>query len=156
MANPAPGCPGQAPIYSLTVAEHFERGVMIWREKPDFFGSQIYVFFTDNKWPYWNPTNDQWRPGLPESDPAIVPPAGFYQPVRGFGMFWRQAYFKDAGSARDRLGWATDPETALGELPMQCHTADSREYGCYVAGPDHAIYDVQADNRWSVWPGGFK
>lgn len=35
---------------------------------------------------------------------AIVPPAGLYQPVHGFGRFWREAFFNPAGAARDRLG----------------------------------------------------
>ena len=62
VTKPPEACPGQAPIYAQTVAEHFERGVLLWREIPDFYGSKIYAFFNDNKWPYWNPTNDQWRP----------------------------------------------------------------------------------------------
>lgn len=151
--NPPKECPGQAPILSLTVAEHFEHGVLLWREKPDFYGSKIYAFFTDNKWPYWNPTNDQWQTGQPESDPTIIPPAGFYQPVRGFGIFWRQAYFGAAGSARDRLGWATDQEFSLGELAMQCRVNATRDYGCLVAGPDNLVYDVEPNNSWSIWQG---
>ena len=154
VSNPPKECPGQAPIYSQTVAEHFEHGVLIWREKPDFYGSQIYAFFYDNKWPYWNPTNDQWRPTLPEYDPNIVPPAGFFQPVRGFGMFWRNAYFGAAvGSARDRLGWATDPEFNLGQLPMQCRISADRSYGCLVAGPDNLVFDIEPNNAWSLWAG---
>jgi hypothetical protein len=146
-------CAGQAPVYSLTVGEHFQHGVLLWRQKPDTFGSQIYAFFNDNLWPYWNPTNDAWRAGDPVNDPTIVPPPGLFQPVRGFGVFWRNAYFgKAAGSARDRLGWATDPEFSLGSLPMQCRAGDSRNYGCYVAGPDGLIYDIEAGNRWSLWP----
>jgi hypothetical protein len=126
---------------------------MLWREQPDVYGSQIYIFFTDNKSPAWNPTNDRWRPEMPESDPAIIPPAGYYQPVRGFGLVWREAYFGAAGSARDRLGWATDQAFALGELALQCHTGDSRLGGCYVAGPDNTVYAVEPDNSWFVWQG---
>jgi hypothetical protein len=153
VTNPPKECPDQAPIYAQTVAQHFERGVLLWREKPDFYGSKIYAFFTDNQWPYWNPTNDQWLPTMPESDPTIVPPAGFFQPVRGFGIFWRNAYFGTAGSARDRLGWATDQEFSLGPLPMQCRVSANRSYGCLVAGPDHKVYDIEPDNAWSIWAG---
>jgi hypothetical protein len=146
-------CAGQAPAYSLTVAEHFQHGVMLWRQTPDYFGSQIYAFFFDNTFPRWNPSNDAWRTGDPESDPTIVPPAGLFQPVRGFGVFWRKAYFgAAAGSARDRLGWATDAEFSLGTQPVQCRSADSRNYGCYVAGPDDQVYDVEPNNQWSLWP----
>jgi hypothetical protein len=133
---------------------------MLWREAPDVYGSQIYVFFTDNIWPYWNPTNDRWRSGMLESDPAIVPPPGYYQPVRGFGLFWREAYFgMIEASARDRLGWATGEEYSLGELPMQCHANDGYQPRCYLAGPDDGpsagglVYAVRPDNSWFVWQG---
>ena len=153
-AYPPKECPGQPPTYSLTVAQHFERGLMLWREHPDVYGSQIYIFFTDNKWPYWNPTNDRWRSDMPGSDPTIIPPSGYYQPVRGFGLVWREAYFGVAGgSARDRLGWATDQEFSLGELALQCHTSDSRLYGCYVAGPDNIVYAIEPDTSWFIWEG---
>lgn len=151
--QPPPGCPALPPVYSPTTAQHFEHGLIIWREKPDFYGSQIYVIFDDGKSPQFNPTNDRWRPGLPETDPGIAPPAGFFQPVRGVGMFWREAYFGQIGlSARERLGWATDEEAALGELPFQCRSADSYEGGCYMMGPDKVVYVLQADNTWSALP----
>jgi hypothetical protein len=151
-------CPGQAPIYSLTVAQHFEHGLMLWREQPGPYGSQIYAFFTDNQWPYVNPTNDRWRPGMPESDPSVVPPPGYYQPVRGFGEFWRPPTTIPQGTnnivlVRDRLGWATDEEFSLGELPMQCHIPDSYLNGCFLVGPDKAIYAIYPDNNWSLWDG---
>ena len=152
--NPPAECAGQPPIYSLTVTQHFEYGLMLWRERPDFYGSQIYAFFTDNQWPYWNPTNDTWRSGMPESDPTIVPPPGYHQPVRGFGAFWREAFFGMIGlSARDRLGWATDEEFSIGELPMQCHSNDNHLPSCYLAGPDKAVYVIRPDNNWFVWEG---
>lgn len=145
-------CPKQPPIYSQAIMQHFERGLMIWREEPDFYGSQIYVFFTDGKQPHWNPTNDRWRPGMPESDPAIEPPAGYYQPVREFGLFWREAYFGQIGlSARERLGWATEEEVSLDELPLQCHNTDSYEDGCFLVGPDGEVYAFDADNDWFIW-----
>jgi hypothetical protein len=147
-------------MYSLTVVQHLEHGLMLWRERPDVYGSQIYAFFTDDKWPYWNPTNDRWRSGMPESDPAIVTPPGYYQPVRGFGLFWREAYFGTIGlSARERLGWATEEEFSLGELPMQCHASDGYVPRCYLAGPadapsgDGVVYAVRPDNSWFMWEG---
>jgi hypothetical protein len=48
---------------------------------------------------------DTWTDAEPESDPAIVPPAGLLQPIRGFGKVWRN----NAG-VRDGLGWALSPE----------------------------------------------
>jgi len=37
-----------------------------------------------------------------------VPPPGLYQPVRGFGLVWRQY-----SQVRSRLGWAVDEETGF-------------------------------------------
>jgi hypothetical protein len=133
---------------------------MLWREQPDVCGSQIYAFFEDGQWPHWNPTNDAWREGLPESDPGIVPPAGYFQPVRGFGRVWREAFFGTTGlSARERLGWAIDQEYSLGERSMQCHADDGCLPRCYVAGPgkkpsgDDVVYAISPDNTWFVWQG---
>ena len=152
--NPPTVCAGQPPAVASTVAQRFERGLMIWREQPDFYRSQIYTFFNDGLWPYWNPSNNQWEAGMPESDPAIVPPQGYYQPVRGFGEFWRNATFGSIElSARDRLGWATEEESALGPLPMQCHTGGSYHPLCYLAGPDGAVYALRPDNSWFIWDG---
>jgi hypothetical protein len=152
--DPPAECAGQPPQVSPTVAQHFERGLMLWREQPDVYGSQIHVFFDDGEWPSWNPTNDAWRAGLPESDPGIVPPPGYYQPVRGFGKVWREAFFGTIGlSARDRLGWAMEAETALGELHMQCHANDRYLPHCYLAGPDDVVYATGPGNRWFVWQG---
>jgi hypothetical protein len=97
---------------------------------------------------------------MPESDPAIDPPAGYYQPVRGFGLFWREAYFGTIGfSAQERLGWATDEEFSLGELPVQCHADDGYAPRCYLMGPDdgpsgdRVVYAVRPDNSWWIWEG---
>jgi hypothetical protein len=153
MSNPPAACPAGPPAMAVTIAQHFERGLLVWRAQPDVFGSQIYAFFEDGQWPAWNPTNDRWRPGLPESDPSIVPPAGFYQPVRGFGMFWREANFVPAGTARDRLGWATGEEFSLGERAMQCVAGSSRMAGCFIEGPAGRIYVIEGNNAWAIWAG---
>jgi hypothetical protein len=153
MPNPPPGCPDQPAVYAQTIAQGFERGLLLWRSVPDTYGSQIYAFFDDGQWPAWNPTNDRWRLGLPESDPAIVPPAGFYQPVRGFGLFWREAFFNPAGSARDRLGWGIEPEWSLGERPLQCRVQGDWAAGCFLGGPGDQILLVEANNTWSTWTG---
>jgi hypothetical protein len=153
MANPSAGCPDQPAVVAQTIAQHFERGLLLWRAVPDTYGSQIYAFFGDGQWPAWNPTNDQWRQGQPESDRALVPPAGFYQPVRGFGLFWRDANFNPAGAARDRLGWALEPESALGERALQCRVQGDWAAGCFLGGPDDQILLVEGNSAWSMWTG---
>ena len=57
---------------------------------------------------YWRVVPDEYEDGMPESDPAIHPPAGRYQPVRGFGLAWRTI-----ATLRDQLGWAVDQEVGF-------------------------------------------
>ncbi|HQE91173.1 MAG TPA: hypothetical protein PLH19_06415 [Anaerolineae bacterium] len=64
----------------------------------------IYVFY-DGGVGAWSAFTDEWDEGEPIDDPGIVPPPGFYQPIRGFGLVWREQL-----NVRARLGWATASE----------------------------------------------
>jgi serine/threonine-protein kinase len=80
--------------------QRFDNGAMLWREDT----RQIYVFFNDGT---WRSFADTFAEGDPESDPALAPPGGKLQPIRGFGKVWR-----DNEEVRAQLGWATAKETA--------------------------------------------
>jgi hypothetical protein len=72
---------------------------MLWRQDVNL----IYGLGPDRLWFF---TGDTWRDGLdPSDDPAIIPPNGLYQPVRGFGKVWRER-----PGVREALGWATAEE----------------------------------------------
>ena len=102
---PAPGeCPASPAIASDGAEERFEHGTMIWVQAEDL----IYVLFADGQSPHWKALADEWDLGEPENDPTLTPPAGLHQPVRGFGLIWRE----ETG-VRDRLGWAIGPEVAF-------------------------------------------
>lgn len=97
--EPAPGeCPAAPPIYSPGAEQPFEHGLMLWVREQD----AIYILFDDGGVSRWRVVIDQWDEGDPIDDPSIIPPSGFYQPVRGFGLVWR-----DEPEVRERLGWAT-------------------------------------------------
>lgn len=96
-------CPAAAALNSPAAEQHFEGGTMIWVQVED----RIYVLFDSGQYA-WQAYRDEWDPGEPESDPELTPPAGRYQPVRGFGQVWRQN-----SDVRDRLGWAVDRESAF-------------------------------------------
>jgi hypothetical protein len=70
----------------------------------------IYIFYTDGQRPFYELQPDPWEPGKPESDPTIDVPDGFYQPVRGFGLLWRNDEGLISNNVRERLGWAIEPE----------------------------------------------
>lgn len=99
-------CPSVAATNTSAAEQPFQGGRMIWLEQVQAGGAvmqkQLLVFYDDGKYEQYE---DTWTDAEPESDPAIVPPAGLHQPVRGFGKLWREN-----PSVRDRLGWATTPE----------------------------------------------
>ncbi len=71
---------------------------MIWRQDV----GEVYILFPEGD---WYAITDTWTFDRPESDPSFVPPAGRFQPIRGFGKVWRENQW-----FRERLGWAVEPE----------------------------------------------
>ncbi|MBK9713968.1 MAG: hypothetical protein IPO81_22095 [Kouleothrix sp.] len=89
--------------------EPFERGAMLW--VPGIgsrLGNGIVVITRDPATgaTTWRTFNDTWRPEEPERG-GETPPAGLYEPIRGFGKLWREQ-----PDVRSALGWATAPELA--------------------------------------------
>lgn len=80
------------------VYQEFQSGHMVWLEE----NRLIYVLYADGRYEIYA---DNFHEGDPESDPAIIPPAGLYQPIRGFGLVWRTNQ-----NVRDGLGWGLAPE----------------------------------------------
>lgn len=104
-------CPAGARVVTVAVEQSFEHGRMIWLKEISanaYFTNAIFILYDDQRNPTLNRFDDQWTPGEPENDPAIVPPAGLYQPVRGFGKLWRENE-----GVRNRLGWALAPEQSF-------------------------------------------
>jgi hypothetical protein len=101
--EPAPDiCPAEPPLVSDGAHQPFQHGVMLWSQAED----RIYVLFDDGRNPEWLAYQDHFDEGEdPSSDPTLKPPDGFHQPVRGFGMVWREE-----DRVRERLGWGTARE----------------------------------------------
>ncbi len=95
------GCPLNEEVSVAGAEEIFIGGYMFWLSS----GPTVYVLYNNGTWQSYP---DTWAPPQPESDPSIVPPWGYYQPVRGFGKVWRE----NAG-VRTGLSWATEPERGL-------------------------------------------
>jgi hypothetical protein len=128
--SPAPpGCPGAPALFSAGAEQPFEAGYMIWVEAQ----ALIYVLFADGASPHWHIYADTWN-GEPLCDAA---PPGHSQPERGFGKVWC-----DEPGVRDRLGWATAPETGYG-------TAVQRD-----SAPKYTTLFLRAadGNVWKLWP----
>ncbi len=96
---PELGCPLDTGRTVFMAHQPFQRGRMIWRSDT----RTVYVLHQDGTWQAFS---DTWQEGQPERDPTLVPPAGLYQPIRGFGRIWRE----ELGGPDAAIGWATAPE----------------------------------------------
>jgi hypothetical protein len=105
--NVAPriGCPSGDAYPVHLVVQPFEKGFMFWRDTKEIYIVSTAALrngaTTDT---FWRMV-DNWNESLPADDPAIVPPGGLLQPVRGFGYIWRSN-----PNIRNSLGWALATE----------------------------------------------
>jgi hypothetical protein len=60
----------------------------------------------------WRRFPDTWQEDQPASDPSLVAPEGLTQPVRGFGVVWRELL----GGPEATIGWATGVEQGFDGL----------------------------------------
>jgi hypothetical protein len=142
--EPAPDiCPADAPLVSDGAEQHFERGVMIWSRATD----RIYVLFSDGQSPAWQAYEDLFDEGEdPESDPTIEPPEGRYQPIRGFGMVWREQ-----PGVRERLGWAVDTESGY-QTAIQ-RTSYIKYNHIYIRALDGGVWRLGPEHsEWEYLP----
>jgi len=141
--SPAPDeCPISPPILTDGAEQHFEHGLMLWIKAED----RIYALFDDGLQPAFKVLMDEWDESKPESDPSIVPPAGLYQPVRGFGLVWREE-----PGVRDRLGWAVDEEAGY---PTAVQRTSRYKYNVtYIKALDGGVWELGPElSEWSHIP----
>ena len=144
IANPPNVCPYNPPLASQAAEQPFEHGFMIWIAELD----QIVVLFADGMSPHYAIFTDEWDEGEPEIDPTLEPPPGLYQPVRGFGLVWREGY----GDVRGRLGWATQPEQAYSTLYQQ--TSYWKYNETYIRALNGGVWYLKAERSgWEWLPG---
>jgi hypothetical protein len=141
--EPAPAiCSVTAALISNGAEQHFEHGVMLWVEEED----RIYVLFDDGQTTTaWGAYTDEWEEGMPEIDPTIVPPPGYYQPRRGFGLVWREQ-MSGGILVRDRLGWAVDIES---EYETAVQRTSSSYSDTYVRAADGNVWRLVTE--FSDW-----
>ena len=130
---PAPDvCPQEAALLSASAEQQFEQGYMIWVAEED----RIYVLFDDTLFTDgWAVYEDNWDEGDPVDDPSLVPPPGFFQPQRGFGLVWREQ-----PQVRDRLGWAVAPEWG-GSTAVQ-RTSYTKYNHIYLKALDNNVWHL--------------
>jgi hypothetical protein len=101
------GCALYADAQPVYDAEQvFENGHMFWRLDT----SRIYVIYEEgSKAGTYQAFDNSWQEGDPAYSCETTPPAGFEQPIRGFGVVWCQLGGPDAD-----IGWALGPEAGFG------------------------------------------
>ena len=96
---------------------------------------------------YWRILPDLWSDSQPELDPALQPPAGKLQPVRGFGLAWR-AGGGSYGPQRADLGWAIDAEQGF-DTTLMYYSQGFYSPDCNWM-PKSGIYEL-TDDRGQVY-----
>jgi hypothetical protein len=139
---PPDECPSSPPIFTDGAEQHFEHGLMLWIKAEN----RICVLFDDGVQPAWGAFVDEWDESKTESDPSIVPPAGLYQPERGFGLVWREE-----PGVRDRLGWAVDEESGY---PTAVQRTSRPKYNVtYIKALDGGVWELGPErSRWRHIP----
>ncbi|MGD9147346.1 MAG: hypothetical protein PVI80_17390 [Anaerolineae bacterium] len=100
------GCPlYQVPKPIQDAEQPFENGHMFWREDND----DIYVVYEAGSLAGTYQTfPDAWSEGDPEYACAATPPAGRFQPIRGFGVVWC-----NLGGPNVAIGWGLEEEAGF-------------------------------------------
>jgi hypothetical protein len=128
------GCPLSDASELFLAEQPFERGEMLWRDDP----RMVYVLYADGN---WNQYMDTYQEDQPPHDATIIPPAGLYQPVRGFGQVWREEE-----GVREGLGWAiTEEQGGAGLLQVF-------QRGLMLLDPRGRVYALytegEGEGRW--------
>lgn len=145
--NGPAACPHWEATTSPAADGAFQHGRMVWlqeiRAGSTAINNQILVLYEDGSWVQFD---DTWSEGQPESDPGIVPPAGLYQPIRGFGKLWR-----DNAAVRDKLGWALAPEQGY-TATWQWQMRESLPSVAYVRTVGNQVIELagQRGGNWRV------
>ncbi len=138
-ATPCPPVPAE-PRVTGAAMQRYEHGYMVWLQDTKMF----YVLYGDQFGGTRVETypDDQWKDGMPETDPNIVPPPGLYQPTRGGGYLWRTNQ-----RVRDGLGWGIEPPTGYTTL------IETRGNKTWFAGQGYDVFTI-VGNEWhsnDVW-----
>ncbi len=144
VADVAGTCPLDAVQTVPGAFQTFEQGMMIWRSDTH----EILVLYPDGR--YW-PFADTWTDGEPDAV-TETPPTGRYAPVRGFGKLWASENSgNDATPLRQKVGWATAPETSY-TIQVQTIAFKNRYYAGYaISLPDgRAIHVDTMRRQWQV------
>ena len=165
--DPSPNCPQRYPwffenravecadtvLQTWASLQRFEHGLMVWFQE----GGRTYVLVDDlSLFKPYRELSDFGLPYLPDPDPDLITPPGFFQPDLGFAKFWR-GIVPGSEEVRAQLGWAVAPEQGYGAL-WQCNLSSADEARCYFTGPDDEIIALArgASRYWNYQQGAVR
>jgi len=104
------GCPTGPSAIVWSAWEPFQRGNMFWRQDTDWAYVLNWQNGTDPNAGDWLTGGNPWKwDGSFPDGHGLAPPAGLYEPIRGFGYVW----YNFLGGPGSSLGWATDVEKGV-------------------------------------------
>jgi len=131
-------CPRNNVLADQGVYQQFENGYMVWVRRTD----AIYVMYNDDGEPSWEVYRDFFVEGMPH-DNNISAPANRWEPVRGFGLLWR-----NNATVRTRIGWATQQY----ETPYSVKLQIAEDGAIFINDPNNNIFGLTPDrNSWALY-----
>jgi len=133
-------CPRNVPLADQGVYQQFENGYMMWVRRTD----AIYVLYNDSITPRWEVYRDYFVEGMPQEFNE-APPPNRWEPVRGFGLLWR-----NSTDVRTRLGWAIQDQ----ETPYSVKLQMGDDNAIFLNDPAGNIFGLTPDrNSWALYAG---
>jgi len=136
------GCPAARSNVTWAAWETFQGGYTFWRH--DIDGTYVLYFRdgSDRSTGYWEQMSQEWKwDGSNPEGVGMSPPAGLYEPKRGFGWLWRT----HLGGPESPLGWAEDEEKGF------CATVQPFDAG--LAFQSSAVPNCADDlYNWAIHP----
>jgi len=129
------GCPTASETAITHAADQsFQHGALFWN------GDAHLIYLLDSSTTAWLRYTDTWNEGDPLGG-YETPPAGFYEPVRGFGKLWREQ-----PDVRTRLGWGTAPESGLISAAIQPF-----DRGLIIRPDTHTVRVLYSNGAWEQY-----
>jgi len=141
-------CPNGPAQSSWAAEQVFEGGRMLWLKDGSLVGENytgqpvIFVLYTNGS--SWEAYADTWTSTEPDSDPAIAPPEGLAQPIRGFGKVWR-----NNPKVQQQLHWALAAEQGFMTLYQRVAEFDWDNQCHYLRTVDGRV--ISLCSRGGVW-----
>jgi len=137
------GCPTGAAAIVWSAWEPFQRGYMWWREDTDRAHVLYWQGGSNPSAGNWQSAGDSWRwDGSFPDGRGLTPPAGLYEPLRGFGYVW----YNFLGGPDSAIGWATDAEKGF------CAKIQPFEKGVIFRSSAVEFCDAAKQFNWATNP----